>query len=147
MKSVLTVFVLLASCLCAQTVSLKTALYVLTSSDADRTAVTKQLADAIMPSARSNRQPARYSVEAFATELARSMIGKGLTIVQAGSLENAITEMMRGSVPNYTSTGHLRDALSAIHIDSADTRAITTRFLAIGEDVRGPDDLQLMKIK
>ena len=147
MKSVLTVFALLASCMCAQTASLKTALYALTSSDADRALVTKQLADAIMPLARSNRQPSRHSVEDFATELARSMIGKELTIVQAGSLENAITEMMRGSVPNYTSTGHLRDALTAIHIDPADTRAITTRFLAIGEEVRGPDDLRLMKYK
>ena len=52
MKSVLTVFALLASCVCAQTASLKTALYALTSSDADRTLVTKQLADAIMPLAR-----------------------------------------------------------------------------------------------
>jgi hypothetical protein len=144
MKSVLAVFALLASCLCTQTTSLKTALYALTGSDADRTFVTKQLADAIMPLARSNRQLSRQNVEDFATELARSMIGKELTIVQVRSLENAITEMMRGSVPNYTSTGHLRDALSAIHIDSADMHVVTTRFLAIGEEVRGPDDLQLI---
>ena len=145
MKSVLTVFALLASCVCAQTASLKTALYALTSSDADRTFVTKQLADAIMPLALPNFQPSRHSVEDFAAELARSMAGKEPTIVQVGSLEKAITEMMRGSVPNYTSTGHLRDALSAIQIDSADTIAITTRFLAIGEEVRGPDDLRLRK--
>jgi hypothetical protein len=147
MKSLLTVFALLASCVWAQTASLKTALYALTSSEADRTLVTKQLADAMMPLARSNRQPSRHSVEAFAAELGRSVAGKELTIVQVRSLENVIAEMMRGSVPNYTSTGHLRDALSAIHIDSADERAITTRFLAIGEEVRGPDDLQLMRYK
>src|ERR1700722_355430 len=122
MKSVLTVFALLASCVCAQTVSLKTALYALTISDADRTFVTKQLADAIMPLTRSNRQPSRHSVENFAIELARSMVGKELSIAQAGSLETAITEMMRGLVPNYTSTSHLRDALSGIHIDPADAR-------------------------
>src|SRR5579864_8921007 len=120
MKTVLTVFVLLASCIYAQTVSLKTALYALTVPDADRTFVAKQLADAIMPLARSDRQPSRHSVENFAAELARLMIGKELTIVQAGSLEKAITEMVRGSVPNYTSTGHLRDALGGIHLDSVD---------------------------
>ena len=147
MKSVITVFALFASCVCAQTASLKTALYALTLPDGDRTFVTKQLANAMMPFARPDRQPSRQSVEDFATEFARSMIRKELTIVQVRSLENAITEMMRGSVPNYTSTGHLRDTLSSLHVDSVDTITITTRFLAIGEEVRGPDDLQLMRYK
>ena len=98
-----------------------------------------------MPLSRSNPQPSRHSVENFAGKLARSMMGKELTIAQANSLETAITEMMRGSVPNYTSTSHLRDALRDSHIDSVEVRAITTRFLAIGAEVRGPDDLQLMK--
>jgi hypothetical protein len=119
----------------------------LENTNADRVSVTKQLVDAMMFSAQESRPPTRKSVEDFAAQFTHGVIGKKLTNTQLTAVETSISEVMRGSVPNFDSTKHLRDALTSIHIDSMDTRSITSRFLIIGEEVRGPDDLGLKKME
>jgi hypothetical protein len=143
MKSLSTALLLLALALSAQTTSLRTALMAIGSTDG--ASATKQVVTAMTPLAQANHQPSHQTVDLFSSELVRVLAGRKITTVELATLETAITEVMRGSVPNFKSTGHLRDALTAMHIDSFDQRSITSRFLAIGEEVRGPDDLPLTK--
>ncbi|HEY3838961.1 MAG TPA: hypothetical protein VGL72_20450 [Bryobacteraceae bacterium] len=145
MKSLLLAFSFLLFSLTAQTPTLTTALTALANPNADRTAATRQLVDAMTPLAQPDHRPSPHSVNDFAIELTRALIGKKMTAAQRISFENAIIELMRGSVPNLVSTGHLREALTGINVDAFATRALTTRALAIGEEIRGPDDRQLDK--
>ena len=139
------------TCLLAQTpdlrTSLQTALMALQDSAVDRVAASRQLTDVMMPIAEPGRRPSRALVETFAKELVFALAGKKVTGDQVANLNASIWIVMKGAAPNLKSTGMLRDTLKAAGIRELDIRAITTRFLAIGEDVRGPDDLSVRKSK
>jgi len=123
---------------------LNTTLTALQNVSSDRVVLTRQLVDVMMALGEANRSPSRTTVEGFVDEFASALIGKNLTNAQFAMLQRSITEVLRGSTTNLNSASHLRETLAAIHVDSSRTQTITKRFLAIGEEVRGPDDSPLL---
>jgi hypothetical protein len=89
----------------------------------------------------SEQQPSRTTVASFAEELTSALIGRGLTNSQVMMLEQSIDEVLRSSGATFTSASRLRETLAAIGVDASKLRIITKGFIAIGEEVRGPDDL------
>jgi hypothetical protein len=47
---------------------------------------------------------------------------------------------MRGTTANFSSAQDFRNTLEALRLFPEKEQAITTKFMAIGEEVRGPDD-------
>ena len=122
---------------------LNTTLTALQNVSADRVILTRQLVDAMMALGEGNRRPSRPTVEGFVDEFISALIGK-FTNTQLAMLQRPITEVLRGSTTNLDSASHLRESLASVHINYSRTQAITKRFLAIGEEVRGPDDSPLL---
>jgi hypothetical protein len=126
------------------TPKLRSALLALTDSAASRTTLSHRLADEIMSMADSEHQPSLPAVvTGFADELTSALIGRGLTNPQVMMLEQSIDEVLRSSGATFTSASRLRETLTAIGVDASKLQIITKRFIAIGEDLRGPDDLQV----
>lgn len=113
----------------------------------DPAAAALQFADAMMTLADSSRQPSRQVVMSFADEYVHDMAGRRLTRGELRMLEICLTDVMKGSTSNLNSSSRFRDVLESMHVNSLAAGALTTRFLAIGEEVRGPDDRQLSKMK
>ncbi len=109
-----------------------------------RSSLTTQLADAMMSLTSSDRQPSRSTVVSFADEFTSALIGKDLTN-QLSALQQSICEVLSGSTTNFKSASHFRDALTALSIESSEKQALSTRFMAIGDEVRGPDDSPVYK--
>jgi hypothetical protein len=120
---------------------LNSILMALKDSRAARASLAQQLGDEMMSLAGSNRKPSRATVSNFADELTDALAGKSLTSDQVSRLQSSITGMLRGSAANFNSASALREILGAAHVDSVRTQRIIKRFIAIGEEVRGPDDL------
>ena len=117
----------------------------LKSPGASRPSLTTQLADAMMSLTSSDRQPSRSTVVSFADELTGALIGKDLKD-QPGVLQQSICEVLSGSTTNFKSATRFREALTALRIDSMKKQTLTTRFMAIGEEVRGPDDSPVLPV-
>jgi len=62
-------------------------------------------------------------------------------------LEQAIDEVLRSSGATFTSASRLRETLTALGVDASRLQIIVKRFIAIGEEVRGPDDLPNLSVK
>src|SRR5579871_6762415 len=114
---------------------------------ADRVAAARQLTDAMLPLADPNRKPSREIVDDFTKELAFALSGKTLSNEQLANLNASLWVVMKGSVPNLKSTSLLRDTLTNVGLANDEVHTLTALFLAIGEDVRGPDDLPVVRIK
>jgi hypothetical protein len=56
-------------------------------------------------------------------------------------LERSIDDVLRRSGATFTSASHLRETLATLGVGALKTQVITKRVIAIGEEVRGPDDL------
>jgi hypothetical protein len=119
----------------------------LKNSKADKTSLAQQLRDEMMALADSDRKPLRATVSGFANEFADALFGKNLTNAQVRDLQSSVIGLLRGARANISSASRLRETLVAIHIDDSKTRRITRIAIAIGEEIRGPDDhgLELLK--
>lgn len=100
----------------------------------------RQLADAMMSLAADDRRPARGTVEKFADELTGVLAGRKLTDAQSIGLRTSLAAVMRGANSNYHSAKQFRDSLASLKLFPATEQSLTTKFIAIGEEVRGPDD-------
>ncbi|MEO8130157.1 MAG: hypothetical protein ABJF23_11465 [Bryobacteraceae bacterium] len=56
-------------------------------------------------------------------------------------MQTSITDLMRAKTATFDSAARLRETLELIRIDPAKTQPIIRRFVAIGVEIRGPDDL------
>lgn len=119
---------------------LKSILTALKNPAASRSPLEHQLVETMMALADHDRQPSRITVVAFAAEFTGDLAGKDLTTAESDSIQQAIGSVLAGSTPNITSASRFRQALTAAGLDASRIRTLTTRFIAIGEDVRGPDD-------
>jgi len=111
---------------------------------ADRLSLAHQLVDVMMSLEAGDRRPSRPTVESFVAEFVGAVIGRTFTNAQMALLQRSITEVLSGSTTNLNSASHLRESLAAFHVDSSRMQVITRRFIAIGEEVRGPDDSPLV---
>ena len=78
------------------------------STGKDRLSLTRQLTDAMMSIGEANRQPSRRTVEGFADEFVKALIGKNVTQAQTDMLERSIIEALRGLTTNLNSASHLQ---------------------------------------
>ena len=109
------------------------------SPGASRPSLTTQLVETMMDLTSGDRQPSRSTVASFADEFTGAVIGKDLKD-QVGILQQSICEVLSGSTTNLQSASRFRESLTALGIDGVRKQTLTTRFMAIGEEVRGPDD-------
>lgn len=116
----------------------------LQNAGAGRLSLAHQLVDVMLSVGEGDRRPSRSTIEVFADEFVGALIGRSFTKDQLSMLQRSIMEVLRGSTTNLNSASHLREPLAALHVDSSRMQAITKRFLAIGEEVRGPDDSPLI---
>ena len=124
-----------------ETPKLHSTLLALKDGGGDRLSLSHQLVDAIMSQAEREYQPLRTTVKNFADELTSALLGKDSTNAQVLMLERSIDDVLRRSGATFTSASHLRETLATLGVGALKTQVITKRFIAIGEEVRGPDDL------
>jgi hypothetical protein len=107
---------------------------------ASAAALSAELVDEMLSLAPKDRQPSRGAVAGFANEFTAALIGKNLNGIQVSALYRCITELLSGSGTNLQPAGALRETLASIGI-GAHAQSIVTRFIEVGEEVRGPDDV------
>ena len=111
---------------------------------ASRDTVSQQLADVILSLAQPDHQPSRSTVVAFTAELTGALIGKDLKVnAPPRWFLGSITDILSTSGANFTKASRLGDSLKSLGVEASKVQSITTRFVKIGEEVRGPDDLKL----
>jgi hypothetical protein len=59
-------------------------------------------------------------------------------------LRRSIADVLLSSGATFIPASRLRETLTAKGIDSSKTQEIVKRYIAIGEEVRGPDDLHVL---
>jgi hypothetical protein len=113
---------------------------------ASANSLSRQLADVILSLARPDRQPSRGTVVAFTDELTAALIGKDLKWnAPPRWLLGSISEILSASGANFTKASRLGDTLNGLGVDPSKIQGITTLFIKIGEEVRGPDDLRVWR--
>jgi hypothetical protein len=116
----------------------------LKSPEASRPSLTRQLVEAMMAVTSSDRQPSRSTVESFAAELTSALIGRDFTN-QLGALQQSVCDVLSGSTTNLKSSSRFEETLAVIGLDRTKRETVTRRFMAIGKEVRGPDDWPAVK--
>ncbi len=122
--------------------TLRSSLQALKDRGASRATLSHQLADAILLLAETGHQPSRSAVTSFADELTTVLLGEELTNSQVTTLAQSMEEVLRRSgTTTFIPASQLRETLAALGVDASKVQIITRRFIAIGEEIRGPDDM------
>ena len=104
-------------------------------------ALSDQLVGAIMAMAELGHPPSRPVIAAFADALTSGLAGKNLTTAHVAAVRRCIADVLLGSGATFIPASRLRETLTAIGVDSSKTQEIVKRYIAIGEEIRGPDDM------
>jgi hypothetical protein len=110
---------------------------------ASSVSLSAQMVDEMMSLAPSDSQPSRGALAGFASEFTAALIGKNLTEGTVTTLQRCIADVLSGSGTNLKPAKLLRDTLTAMGV--ARIPNIITRFIAVGEEVRGPDDTPVIE--
>jgi hypothetical protein len=143
MKSAFFSLLLLSGPLAAQTAplnKLNETLHALARPGASSVSLSAQLVDEMMSLAPSDQQPSRGALAGFANEFTAALIGKDLNDARVTTLQRCIADVLSGSGSNSKPAKVLRDTLAAIGVAAPRIPSIMTRFIAVGEEVRGTDD-------
>jgi hypothetical protein len=146
MKRLLSLVLLLGVGLLAQTPpskSVQSTLLALKDSGGSRRVLSDQLTEQMMALAKGTR-PSRAAVERFSEDLTTALTGKDVTTVRASVLQRAISDLMSGKGSNFEPASKLRDTLTNCGISPPTVQGIVGRFIEIGQEVRGPDDLGVL---
>jgi hypothetical protein len=125
--------------------SVQSTLLALKDSNAPRKALSKQLVDEMMAQAKAHQTPSRYAVQRFSEDLTTALIGRDITTIRAAALQKAIADLMRGKGSTFIPASSMRETLTSCGIDDPTVQAIVQRFIDIGQEVRGPDDLPVQQ--
>jgi hypothetical protein len=152
MKSALCCFLLVTASLCAQsTDKLNSDLTALANPGAARNAVIQQVTNDILALAERDAQPSRQTVVDFTEELAKALAGKQLTMEGIKAVTQAILDVLQSSGMTshrfHDAIDHFRDALIALNATAAQAKSAANRLLILGQEVRGPEDLPVLKLK
>src|SRR5271169_6428126 len=122
--------------------SVQSTLLALKDSGAPRKALSDELVDEMMALAKKSvSAPSRAAVERFSEDLTSALRGRDVTAVRAEVLQNAIVKVLSGRGSNFEPATRLRETLTNCGISSSTVTALVARFIEIGQEVRGPDDL------
>src|SRR5690348_2663713 len=138
-------FLLACAALAGQT--LDRTLAAMQDAKASSATLSAQLIDEMARMAPADRRPTRGTLAGFANEFTAALMGKDLTRLQRTTLQLAITDLVAGSGANYKPAGILREVLEAAGVGASRTQRIVTSFIAIGEEIRGPDDIHILPVR
>jgi hypothetical protein len=130
---------LLGTSLSAQTIE-KT-LLALKDPAAPRKVLSNHLADQILSLSRQGQVPSKTAVQRFADDLTTALLGRDITTIRASVLDKSISDLARGRGSTFVPATSLRETLTSCGIDAPTVQAIVRRFIDIGQEMRGPDDL------
>jgi hypothetical protein len=121
----------------------------LTLNGATSSAVSRQLADAILSMAESYHKPARGTVVRFAEELANGLAFKELPVKPISQVSASIVEVLEsagvGTYKFKEAVERARQALVALGLMDWNARSIAEHLRAIGKEVRGPEDMPVQR--
>jgi hypothetical protein len=145
MRSAFSSVLLLTGALAAQPAApsnnINDTLKTITRAGASSASLSAQLVEEMMSMAPQDRQPSRGALAGFANAFTAALMGKDLTSAQISALQRSITEILSGVGTNLKPAGTLRETLTSIGV-GVPIQSIITRFVAMGEEVRGPDDIR-----
>jgi hypothetical protein len=151
MKSAVFSVFLLSGALAAQSAEpvsrLNGTLHAMARPGASSVSLSAQLVDEMISLAPGDRQPSRGALAGFANEFTAALIGKDLTDNRVTTLQRCIADVLSGSGTNLKPAKLLRDTLTAIGVATSRIPSIITRFIAVGEEVRGPDDTPVAPVR
>jgi hypothetical protein len=139
MKRLLGIVLLSGVQLIAQTKSVQSILLALKDANAPRKALSDQLVERMM--AQAKREVNRSLVERFSEDLTGALLGRDITNIRASVMQKAIFDLLSGKGSNFEPASKLRDTLTSCGIGSSTVQMIVGRFIDIGQEIRGPDDL------
>lgn len=142
MKRLFGIVLLLGVGLTAQTKSVQSILLALKDPGAPRKALSDQLVNKMM--ALAKRDVSRPMVERFSEDFTGALLGRDITTVRASVLQKAIVDLMSGKGSNFEPATKLRDTLTSCGISDATVQLLVGRFIDIGQEIRGPDDLGVL---
>jgi hypothetical protein len=142
MKRLLGIVLLLGVESAAQTKSVQSILLALKDSNAPRKALSDQLVDRMM--ALAKRDVNRPMVERFSEDFTGALLGRDITTVRASLMQKAIIDLLSGKGSNFEPASKLRDAMTSCGISAPTVQQIVDRFIDIGQEIRGPDDLGVL---
>ncbi|HEV1285159.1 MAG TPA: hypothetical protein VNU44_07610 [Bryobacteraceae bacterium] len=142
MKRLLGIVLLLGVELTAQTKSVQSILLALKDSNAPRKALSDQLVNKMMATAK--RDVSRQLIERFSEDFTGALLGRDITTVRASVMQRAISDLLSGKGSNFEPASKLRDTLTSCGISAPTVQAIVGRFIDIGQEIRGPDDLGVL---
>ena len=116
----------------------------LTSAGRTDDAVSQSLASTMMSLTTGEHRPARQ-VDALVNAMRGVMAGREVSESQARALSQCIVNVLRGQGSNLTLAAQVRQELTVLRVGDQRTDLIVKRFIALGETVRGPDDLPVLK--
>ena len=105
------------------------------------TALIEQLTAQLSALSEQGRAPSRMTLERFTAELSRGLEGRNLADTQATALRESIVSALRGNSATFVAAGNLQEVLLAAKVEPQQAKSISQMLAAIGEEVRGPDDL------
>lgn len=142
MKRLLGIVLLLGVELAAQTKSVQSILLALKDSNAPRKALSDQLVNKMMATAK--RDVSRQMIERFSEDFTGALLGRDITTVRASVMQRAISDLLSGKGSNFEPASKLRDTLTSCGISASTVQAIVGRFIDVGQEIRGPDDLGVL---
>jgi hypothetical protein len=98
-----------------------------------------QLVDEMMSLTPSDHQPSRGTVARFADAFVSALNGTLLSSDQIAALRQSFVDLLSGMGTNRQPTGVLKQVFSSLDVPSLRRQIILTRFVAIGEEIRGHD--------
>jgi hypothetical protein len=112
------------------------------SADAPDDSVSRTLVNAMTAIANHEHQPTRQELVQLADALRGAIAGKQISDAQLAVLSRCVVDALRGEGgSNLLLASQVRATLGALRVGDAKVDLIIQRFVAIGEAVRGPDDL------
>jgi hypothetical protein len=106
-----------------------------------REAIQRQIAETMISSAETDLQPSRSTVGRFLDELTAALSGRKLQRPQTVALAQCLVDVVRPSgVSTMLVAVRTRDLLTVAGVSGPKIPLVIGKLIAIGEEVRGPDD-------
>lgn len=120
----------------------------LRTSDARRELLSQQLTETMMSLARDDRKPKRSDVSALSAGLVSALPAIRHDTKREAVLSQCIADLMLRDHPSNSTLGdRLRGTLQGLGLSEKRIYPILRAFSAIGEAVRGPDDLAVRPLE
>jgi hypothetical protein len=112
-----------------------------------RAAILDELVADLQSLAPRDRQPTLGTLREFADPFVRALAGRKLSPESLTAIETSLRDVLRVSGSTMSPASRLREQLNRTVQDAADTDLIVKRFVKLGEEMRGPDDTPVQRLR